>query len=230
MKSPDPAKSGGTSGSRQQPEERVMQAGKEAAGGLAREAEQEARSAVERGKAEAAGAADRTSAALDETAANLAAQGQETLAEVAGMLSSKLSGLARALESRSLDDLAREARTLARDNPGMFIAGGVALGMALSRFFKASAVHKDSYGQPGSSGAYSSGYSSGYSSDESMYRSGASGTSTYGSTPADVPYGTEAAVPPGARNSTQQSTGSSSTPGGAAGSAGTHKPMGGSHD
>jgi hypothetical protein len=225
MKSPDPAKSGG-SGSRQQPEERVMQAGKEAAGGLAREAEQEARSAVERGKAQAAGAAERTSAALDETAANLAAEGQETLAEVAGMLSSKLSGLAHALESRSLDDLAREARNLAHNNPAMFVAGGVALGMALSRFFKASAVH-ESYGE--SYGDYDRSPSGTYSSGESGYRSGAPGTAAYGSSPADVPYGSEAAVPPATPSSTG-TVGSSSNPAGAAGSSGTRKPMGGGHD
>ena len=197
MKSPDPSKASSQPES-SQPAERIKQAGSE----MPSEATQEARSAMERGKASAADAAERTSDALDETVANLAAEGQETLAEVASMLSGKLSGLARSLESRSLDDLARDARELARRNPGMFVAGGVALGVALSRFFKASGEHSGASAGMGRSPGMSSG----------------------GNLPLETePYGTEAAMPPEVRAAQQSGA---STTGGATGSPGTREPHG----
>ncbi|MFU8817204.1 MAG: hypothetical protein ACNA7W_17795, partial [Pseudomonadales bacterium] len=176
-------------------EERIKDTGRE----MAAEASEEARSALERGKTNAVEAAERTSEALDETAANLASEGQETLAEVASMLSGKLSGLARSLESRSLDELATDARELARSNPGMFVAGGVALGVALSRFFKASGEYQGA--GLGASGG-------GRSAEGSMQ-----------------PYGTEAAVPPEVRAAAQRS-GSASTAGGTQGNSGARETQG----
>jgi hypothetical protein len=235
MKSPDPAKNtsgGANAGAGQQPEERIKEAGKQAVGDMARDASEEARSAVERGKHQAVGAAERTAAALDQTSANLAAEGQETLAEVAGMLSSRLSGLAHSLERRSLDELARDARQLAQRNPGLFVAGGVALGIALSRFFKASAPQRPSSADYGGYGS-GSGYGSGYGSDgldSGAYRSGAGSSSTGASPSGNGPCGSEAGIPPDARSSGKQSPGSSSTTGGVAGSRGTNAPTGGGND
>jgi hypothetical protein len=238
MKSPDPAK--GSAGPPQQPEDRIKRAGKEMASDMKREVNDQARSTIESGKAQAAGAVERTSAALDETAANLAAEGQESLAQVAGMVAGQLSSLAHALESRSLDELAGEARSLAQRNPGLFLAGGVALGIALSRFFKASADHDTAYGggsygggpgyrqsgRYGAAGGYGgmsggSGMSSGQSAE-----TGAASTWSGG----EGPYGTEAAVPPEARATGQQTGGSSSTRGGTPGTSGTRNPMGGGND
>jgi hypothetical protein len=137
MKSPDPEKQtagdGGVRGQRR-PEERVKDAGREAADAARAEAE----TAANRGKHQASAAAGRTADALEQTATNLSEQGQQTLADVTSMLSQRLSTLAHDLETRSIDDLTQQARRLARENPGLFMAGGVAVGMALSRFFKAS--------------------------------------------------------------------------------------------
>jgi hypothetical protein len=236
MKPSDPAKD--SAGSRQQPEERIKKAGKEMASDMAREVNDQARSTLESGKAQAADAVERTSAALDETAANLAAEGQESLAQVAGMLSGQLSGLAHALESRSLDDLVGEARNLAHRNPGLFLAGGVALGIALSRFFKASREQTSSYGYGGGSGQadYGSGYgqpdrygtSAGMGSGAGMGADRPLGgtSASPARSGADGPYGTEAAIPP----TGQQAPGSSSTRGGTVGTSGTRNPMGGGND
>jgi hypothetical protein len=115
-------------------EERLRQAGREGV----EAARQQAESKLSEGKQSTAEAATSASRALDDTAASFSAQGQESLAQAARALSQRLSGLSGYLEHRSIDDLTREARELARRNPALFIAGGVALGLTLSRFFKAS--------------------------------------------------------------------------------------------
>lgn len=116
------------------PSERLEKVGKD----VYETARDKARSQVERGKASVSDSAGRTSEALDETSAKLSSEGRETLAEGTRFLSNSLSRLADQLEHRSVDDLTVEARRLARNNPTLFTAGGVALGLALSRFFKAS--------------------------------------------------------------------------------------------
>lgn len=131
-------------------ESRAKRAGKEGAAA----ARETAQSRIDEGKRTAASVAGDASDALDETAASLSARGQDSLAEAATAMSDRLSQLSGYLEGRSTDELMREARRLARDNPAMFVAGGVALGLALSRFFKASS--------PGSRGEYDSGSRSGY--------------------------------------------------------------------
>jgi hypothetical protein len=45
--------------------------------------------------------------------------------------------LAGGLRERDIDDFARELADLARRNPGVFLAGSVALGFGIARFFKA---------------------------------------------------------------------------------------------
>jgi len=108
------------------------------AGSAAAAAEQQAEALLSDAKRSATAAVGDASEAVDEAASVLSSRGQETLSQAAGALSSRLENLASYFETRSLDDLTREARTLAAQNPALFIAGGVAVGFALSRFFKAS--------------------------------------------------------------------------------------------
>lgn len=103
-------------------------------------ARDEARTRLERGKDTATESVGRTADALQRTADSLAEEGQDGLAQAMSVLARNLSELADGIEHRSLDDLSREARRLARENPALFIAGGVAIGVALTRFFKASAT------------------------------------------------------------------------------------------
>jgi hypothetical protein len=83
-------------------------------------------------------AASEASTATDTLAESLAGSGRENLSRAAGALSSRLEKFAVYLEGRSLNDLAHDAQRIAQRNPGLFIAGGLALGFVLSRFFKAS--------------------------------------------------------------------------------------------
>lgn len=117
--------------------ERIKQAGKDATENVRRKA----RSRLEEGKDTAAAAADDTRSALEAAGSRLSEQGHETLAQAAYQASERISTLAEYIETHSLDELTQEARRLARSNPALMIAGGVALGFALSRFFKASGMH-----------------------------------------------------------------------------------------
>jgi hypothetical protein len=100
-------------------------------------AEQQAEATIDQGRRAAAGAAIDASEAIDDAAAAFSQHGQETLSQAAAALSSRLQNIASYVESHSLDDLAREAQRLARSNPMLFIAGGVVVGLALGRLFKA---------------------------------------------------------------------------------------------
>ena len=87
----------------------------------------------------AADAATKSSDAMDSLAGSLADSGQDTLGRAVGAVSHRLQQFAAYLDGRDLDSLARDARALAQRHPGLLVAGGLALGFAMSRLFKASA-------------------------------------------------------------------------------------------
>jgi len=67
------------------------------------------------------------------------------------------------LRGKSVDQLFQDVNRLARDNPGLFIAGSVALGFGLTRFARASSkrTSHDDYGHQDSSTSFSSSGSQG---------------------------------------------------------------------
>lgn len=123
--------------------DRIREAGK-AGASAARDA---AQSQLDEGRHAASEAASSTAGALEDAASSFSAHDQESLARVTSSLAEQLSRFASSLEQRNLDELSREARRLAREHPGLFIAGGAALGFALGRFFRASGERR----QPSSS-------------------------------------------------------------------------------
>lgn len=64
--------------------------------------------------------------------------GQPRLAGYANQAADRVNALANRLRTASIEDLIEDTRDLARRNPGLFILGGVALGIVVSRFLKAS--------------------------------------------------------------------------------------------
>jgi hypothetical protein len=112
-------------------QERVADTVRDAAGEAKRQAESFYR--------DASVAAGKTSHAIDGAADALETSGHETLSQAAAALSDRVRTFSSYLENRRLEDLLGDARRLAQRNPGLFMAGGVALGFALSRFLKASA-------------------------------------------------------------------------------------------
>lgn len=118
--------------------EEDAQAAKQEAGAKAQEK-------AEAGQHRAAGEADALSDAIDAAASNLDEHDREGLARYARELSGHLSSAAGQLEDRSVDELASDAKRLARDNPALFMLGSISVGFGLSRFLKASAErdHRD---------------------------------------------------------------------------------------
>ncbi|WP_372921858.1 hypothetical protein [Roseovarius sp.] len=98
-----------------------------------------ARHQAEAGQERVVDEADALSGAIDAAASSLADHDRAGLARYARELSSHLAKAAGQLEARSVNDLAGDAKVLARDNPALFILGSVGVGFGLSRFFKASA-------------------------------------------------------------------------------------------
>jgi hypothetical protein len=104
---------------------------------------------LEGAKRSAVDAADETSAAIEDVANALHSSGQTTLSQAAAAMADRLHGFSNYLENRPVDELFEDARRLAQRNPGLFIAGGVVLGLALSRFLKASIQSSDRRGLTG---------------------------------------------------------------------------------
>jgi hypothetical protein len=121
---------------------RLAEAGSEAATA----AKRKARSVFEDAKRTAVDAADDTSAAIEDVANALHSSGRTTLSQAAAAMADRLHGFSDYLENRPIDELFEDARRLAQRNPGLFIAGGVVLGLALSRFLKASIQPADRRG------------------------------------------------------------------------------------
>jgi hypothetical protein len=111
------------------------------------EAQRQGKSRVGAQKDRAAEQAGKLSDALGQASARLRDEGEPSLARYTEQLASSISGLADRFRDRSVDDLLRDTRDLARREPALFLAGTVALGFAISRFFKASSSDRhDSYG------------------------------------------------------------------------------------
>lgn len=99
----------------------------------------QAREEANAGKKILADETNRLSSAIDAAASNLDEHDREGLARYARNLSSTLANAAGQLEARSVNELANDAKRLARDNPALFMLGSIAVGFGLSRFFKATA-------------------------------------------------------------------------------------------
>ncbi len=104
-----------------------------------REMEASAREKAQSGQKYIVDGADALSDAVDAAAASLDDHDREGLARYARELSGNLADAAGHLEGRSVDELANDAKRLARNNPALFMLGSIAVGFGLSRFFKADA-------------------------------------------------------------------------------------------
>lgn len=92
---------------------------------------------LEGAKGQLAEGAERVAAAVDRTAEQLEEDGDNAISGFGHSVASLMRQLAGGLRERDVEDFARELATLARRNPGVFLAGSVALGFGIARFFKA---------------------------------------------------------------------------------------------
>jgi hypothetical protein len=99
---------------------------------------------LETGKKTAAQGIEQLAGVLDEATESLERSDQQSLAGYAQELAGSIRSFAGNLRDRSVDDLIGETQTLARRNPTLFFFGSVAVGIALSRFLKASGERESS--------------------------------------------------------------------------------------
>jgi len=93
---------------------------------------------AEAGKDRAADKLNDLSDAIDQVADSISENDKLGLASYVRSTSSQLAALAGRLQESSLDELAEEAKELARRKPAAFMLGSVVVGFGLSRFIKAS--------------------------------------------------------------------------------------------
>ncbi|MGQ7846756.1 hypothetical protein ACUNV4_19895 [Granulosicoccus sp. 3-233] len=137
---------------------------------LAREAKdstrQQAEKQFEKGQDVIASQVDTLSSAMDDAASTLNEQ-DHPLGHYTREIADSMSGLSEKISNSSLDELANDTRRLARENPGLFMLGSIAIGVAASRFFKASA-DRDPRDYPGSDADQSQRYAPDYGRSTSV--------------------------------------------------------------
>jgi hypothetical protein len=111
---------------------------KKMASDIAEDAKRQGRAKLDSGKQTAADQTEKLANAVERAAQELGGGEQQSLADYAGQLASSMRSLAENLRGRSIDELLRETQQLARKNPTLFFVGSVAVGVAVSRFLKAS--------------------------------------------------------------------------------------------
>jgi len=111
---------------------------KSEAAAVAQDVRRQGQEQFEARKQTAADQTEKLAGAVERISEELKDQDQESLADYAGQLAGGMRNLADSLRQRNLDELVRGTQQLARDNPTLFLMGSVAVGIALSRFLKAS--------------------------------------------------------------------------------------------
>jgi len=106
--------------------------------GFAQRLKEDGRKTLEQRKRSAAARVDEFAQAIGRTGAQFS-DNEPTIAELANRLAGTVGNLATRLRDGSIDDLVDDTREFARQNPAAFIAGGIAAGLVLARFVKASA-------------------------------------------------------------------------------------------
>jgi hypothetical protein len=92
---------------------------------------------LEGAKGQLAEGAERVAAAVERTADQLEGEGDDAISGFGRSLAGLMRQLSGGLRERDIEQFAGELGELARRNPGVFLAGSVALGFGVARFFKA---------------------------------------------------------------------------------------------
>jgi hypothetical protein len=92
---------------------------------------------IEGAKGQLAEGAERVAGAVERTADDLEGDGDNAISGFGRSVASLMRQLAGGLRERDVAEFAGELAQLARRNPGVFLAGSVALGFGIARVFKA---------------------------------------------------------------------------------------------
>ena len=105
-------------------------------GSPAEDARERVRQGAEQGKGRVEETLSDVAEVTRSAADDLEQRGDAQLADLARQAASRFSSFADSLQSRNADELLRDARQLAHDNPALFIGGSVGIGFALSRVLR----------------------------------------------------------------------------------------------
>jgi hypothetical protein len=105
---------------------------------IAQDAKRQGREKLGSGKQRAADETEKMAGVVERAAQDLRDGELGPLSDYAAQLASGMKTFAENLRSKNLEELLTETQQLARKNPGLFFVGSVAIGLATSRFLKAS--------------------------------------------------------------------------------------------
>lgn len=105
------------------------------------QARAQAEARLDQQKQGAAERLDRLASSVRAAAGELEQQDDAQLSQYVSRFAGSLGELADSLRSKNVDELMRDLRAIARRNPGLFVAGSVAVGFGLARFARASSQH-----------------------------------------------------------------------------------------
>ena len=136
-----------TSAQTRQEMQRDLERAKRETAELADVARERGREQLDSAKQPVADRAEQIADAVESTADQLEQNGGGAIGGYGRSLATMMRQLAGGLRERDVDEFARELASFARQHPGAFLAGSVALGFGLSRFLKASTsrAHDDTY-------------------------------------------------------------------------------------
>jgi hypothetical protein len=106
---------------------------------LAREARSEGREQVQQYREEAADKVDTLADSVKAAADRMRGDDVAHLSAHIADMANGLSRMADGLREKSADEILRDVRRIARENPTLFIAGSIAIGFGITRFARASA-------------------------------------------------------------------------------------------
>jgi hypothetical protein len=112
-------------------------------GGVTDRIKQDGKQRIETTKRSAAEQIEQVANVISRAGSELG-DGQPRLANYANQAADRVNAFATRLREGSIEDLLEDTRDLARRNPGLFILGGVALGIVVSRFLKSSSSNLNS--------------------------------------------------------------------------------------
>lgn len=134
--------SGTAPGTAQEVKTKAQQVAREAKGKAqqtAQKLKEEGKQKLESGKEGAAFKAEQLADAVNRASDELHQHQEYGLADYASQVASGINTFAETLRHRSIDDLIAETESLARRSPTLFFVSSIGVGLALSRFLKASA-------------------------------------------------------------------------------------------
>jgi hypothetical protein len=115
--------------------------------------------------------------AVRKTTQSLREQQHETLAGYVEQAADQIERFSRNLKNKDVGELVRDAQSLARRQPAVFVGSAFAIGLLGARFFKSSSPDRGIYRGSQYGGQYGSGYRT--DSERSAYGAGTYGTERF---------------------------------------------------